>query len=340
MSRLVAPAPVGPVVPADAPTFSILIATFQSRESIVTCVESALAQTVRAAEVIVVDDGSTDGTADALALFAGRITYVRQENRGKAAAINAAARLATAEFVSILDADDVYEPTRIEALTELAVERPDLDILMTDAYLEVEGEIVGRFGEHTPFAKNDQAVAIFEDCFIAWPALRREKLLALGGFDESPLVSPAEDWECWIRMLHAGCVAGLVDEPLLRYRISDRSLTGDRLQALRSRVHVLELAAQLDLSENQRHALEHFLARRRRRVLLAEAEQALRAGSPDARRRSLAVVGSAGMPLRGRVLALAAVVAPRLAGRRLASIEARTGHSRLKRDIPRRARSL
>src|SRR5690348_15900796 len=127
-------------------------------------------------------------------------------------------------------------------------------------------------------------------------------------------------------MLHAGCVAGLVDEPPLRYRISDRSLTGDRLQAQRSRVHVLELAARLYLSADQRSALERFLARRRRRVLLAEAEQALREGTPDARRRSLVVAASTGVPLRSRALALVSAIAPRLARRRLASIEARTGH--------------
>jgi GT2 family glycosyltransferase len=336
--KFVAPTPTRALEPGRTPSFAILIATYQSSGTIVECVESALGQTRPAEEVIVIDDGSTDGTEQVLSPYRGRIRYTRQDNRGKASAINAGARMARADFVSILDADDVYEPERIEALAELAVARPDLDILVTDAYLEVEGDIVGSFLERTPFAATDQSVAIFEDCFIAWPALRRERLLALGGFDESLLVS--EDWECWIRMLHAGCAAGLVDEPLLRYRIGTQSLTGDRLRALRSRVHILELASTLDLSADERRALERFLARRRRRLLLAEAEHALRAHHPDARRRSLAAAFASGMPLRSRLLAFGAAVAPGVAARTLSAIESRSGHTRLKRPLPRRTQSL
>jgi GT2 family glycosyltransferase len=335
--RFVAPVPPPGLQVGAAPKFAILIAAYQAARTILECVESAFAQTVPAHEVIVIDDGSTDDTGAALAPYRDHITYVRQENRGKAAAINRAAHLATAEFVSILDADDVYEPERLEALTELAVARPDLDILVTDAYLEVDNAIVGRFFDRMPFATEQQSVAIFENCYVAWPALRRKRLLALGGFDES--LSIGEDWECGIRMLHAGCVAGLVDEPLLRYRIRSDSLTSDRVNTLRSRVHILELASKLDLSTDERRALGHFLAGRQRRLLLAEAEQALRRHDPDARQRSLAAALAPGMQLVPRLKALAAALAPRAAARRLSTIEARTGHTRIKRAIPRRTQS-
>lgn len=334
MRPILAPDARPDLMRGPAPTFSILIATYEAAASIAESVESALAQTVPAHEVIVIDDGSTDGTQNALARYLGRVTYMRQENRGKAAAINVGARQATGDFVSILDADDVYAEERIEALTELAIQRPDLDILMTDAFFESEGELVGRFFDSTPFAVTDQKVAIFERCFIAWPALRRTTLIAIGGFDESPLVSPAEDWECWIRLLHSGCSAGAVAEPLMRYRIGDQSLTADRVNALRSRVHILELASRLDLSAEERSALGRFLARRRPRLLLAEAEKALREYRGDARRRSLAVAAAPGMPLRVRVKAVAASIAPRVAARRLCAIEAKTGNTRIKRAIP------
>jgi glycosyl transferase family 2 len=337
LRKTVAPPPVRALEPRPAPTFAILIPAYQAASTIVECVESALAQTLPAQQVTVIDDGSTDGTGNALSPYRDRITYIRQENRGKAAALNDGTRRATAEFVSILDADDVYAAERLEALAELAAARPDLDILMTDAHLEVDGEIVGRFCDHTPFADVRQSVAIFEDCFIAWPALRRTSLIELGGFDESLRV--AQDWECWIRLLHGGCAAGLVDEPLMRYRIGAESISSDRLAGLRARVHILELASQLDLSPEEREALEHFLARRRGRVLVAEAEQALRARDPDARRRSVTAALAPGMPVVSRLKALAAAVAPRTAARRLAAIEARTGHTRLKRPIPRRTPS-
>jgi len=311
-----------------------VIATYQAAASIAECVASALGQTAPAHEVLVVDDGSTDETLDRLAPFRDRILYLHQDNRGAAAATNLGARRATGDFVSILDADDVYEPQRLEALTELAVRRPDVDILMTDAYLDVEGEPVGQFFERTRFEVDRQQLAIFERCFVAWPAVRRTSFVELGGFDESLRIG--YDWECWIRMLHAGCRAGAIDEPLLRYRIAgQQSLTDDRIAALRSRVRVLEIASRLDLCEQERGELELYLRRRRRRVLLAESEHALRANHHGARRRSVAVALASGMPLAIRLRALAAALAPRTAARRLAALEARTGHSRIKRSIPR-----
>jgi hypothetical protein len=304
-----------------SPGFSIVIASYQAAATVGEAIESALGQTQAPHEVIVVDDGSTDGTAEVLAPYRARVVQVTQENRGAAAAVNAGVQRATGEFVAILDADDVYEPQRLEALTELALARPDLDLLMTDAYFEVDGRIAGRFCDATPFAAARQNIAIFERCFIAWPAVRRSRLLAAGGFDESLRVG--YDWECWIRLLHAGAVAGLVDEPLMCYRIKGSgSLTDDRVAALRGRVKVLEVASQLDLSDEERAELERFLPRRRRRALLAEAQQALRERSPDARRRALEVARDEGMP------------APATAARRLARRESVTGGSRVKRGLP------
>jgi glycosyltransferase involved in cell wall biosynthesis len=296
-------------------------------------IESALAQTVAPHEVIVIDDGSRDDTEKVTRAFADRITYLKQSNCGVAAAQNAGIAVATGDFVTSLNADDVYEPERLQALGELAVLRPDLDILMTDAVFEVRGKILGRFGERTPFASDHQDVAIFDRCFIGWPAIRRRTLIAAGGYQESLRIG--EDWECALRLLHGGARAGLVDEPLMRYRITGRgSLTDDRLASLRARVDVLELAAGLDLNPAQRTELERLLPVRRRRVLLAEAHQSLRAGSSDARRRSLAVARTAGFPARVRVRALAGAVAPAAAARGLMAREAKSGRSLATRGLP------
>jgi glycosyltransferase involved in cell wall biosynthesis len=330
---VVPPAPFG-LEPSQRPTFSVVIPTYQAAATIAEAVESALTQTVAPHEVIVVDDGSTDRTRSVLEHYRDRISYYCQANRGVAAALNAGIRHATGEFVSILNADDAYEPERIQALSELAAMRPDLDIVMTDAYFEVGGRIVSRFGEHTPFARNDQDVEIFERCFIAWPAVRREALIRIGGFDESLRIG--EDWECWIRLLHAGSAAGLVDQPLMRYRIAGYgSLTDDRVAALHSRVEILERVAALDLSAAQRSALNKYLSRRRNRVLLAELEQAIRSESPGRRRRALRVAIGQRTEAPMRIRALAAALAPRVAAHRLAALEAKAGESRVRRGLPR-----
>lgn len=335
MRPILAPAAPAGLQPGPAPTFSIVTPAYQAAATIVESVESALAQTLPAHEVVVVDDGSTDGTAELLAPYRHRIVYIHQENRGTPAALNAGVYAATGDFVSILDADDVYEPERIAALTDLAQARPDLDILATDAYLEVDGNVTARFYEATPFARERQTLEIVDRCFIAWPAVRRSKLLELGGYDESLKI--AHDWECYLRLLFAGSRAGAVDEPLMRYRIGGSgSLTDNRVEALRDRVRLLERALLLDPPPEERHAIERYLRLRRRRVLLAETEHALRAHQPDARRRSLALAVAPDLPLGTRARALAAALAPRLAARRLVALERQTGHSYTKRAVPHR----
>ena len=332
MRPFLAPPARADLRPGRGPTFSIVIAAYQAADTIADAVESALSQTAPAHEVIVVDDGSTDATRHVLRRYLDRIICIGQDNRGAAAAENVAIRRATGDFVAILDADDVYDQGRLEALTELAIHRPDLDILMTDAYFEIGQKLVGRYCDSTPFAVANQNVAIFERCFVAWPAIRRQALIAVGGFDES--LSIGHDWECWIRLLHAGSAAGLVTEPLMRYRLGERSLTANRIGDLRERVRVLELASRLDLSADERNALDHFLARRRRRVLLAEAEWAMREHKPDARRRAIDVALGGGVPVAIRAKALAAAMAPRAAANRLSAREAKTGASRIKRGVP------
>jgi glycosyltransferase involved in cell wall biosynthesis len=85
---------------------SVVIPTYQRRRFVVRAVESVLGQTVQDSEAIVVDEGSTDGTAEALAGLDPRVYHVWQENRGVSAARNAGIRLARAPIVAFLDSDD------------------------------------------------------------------------------------------------------------------------------------------------------------------------------------------------------------------------------------------
>jgi len=95
-------------------TVSVVIPTYNRRDLLIRAIESVLAQSVAPAEIIIVDDGSTDGTEEALRPLGSRIIYVRTGNRGISAARNAGAGMATGEWIAYLDNDDAFMPQKIE----------------------------------------------------------------------------------------------------------------------------------------------------------------------------------------------------------------------------------
>ena len=321
---LAPPAPSG-LEPGPQPSFSVLVAAYNVAGLIGEALESALGQTRPPLEVIVCDDGSTDDLESALAPFLERITLIRKENGGEATAKNAAAREASGDFLVILDADDVYLPGRLAALAELARARPDLDVLTSDAVLEVDGEAVRRcYTPELPFEVEDQRSAILRRNFVfGLAAVRRERFLEAGGFDES--IRYATDWDLWARLILDGSRVGAVMEPLARYRLRAGSLSGSRVNLLAGRVRVLEkAAAHPSLSDEERRAVAESIALERRRLALAEARAALEGELPDPRRRSLRIAFGRGHGPQTRLKSLAAAVAPRWAASRLAASDRET----------------
>jgi glycosyltransferase involved in cell wall biosynthesis len=314
------------VAPAARPSFSIVIAAYQAAETIGEALASVLGQTVPAAEIVVCDDGSTDDLAGALAASAADVVLVRQPNRGEAAAKNAGVQASSAEFAVFLDADDVFLPERLEALAELASARPDLDVLTTDALLEVDGSVVRHcYDASWEFEVDDQRMAILERNFVfGLAAVRRSRFLAAGGFDES--LRFATDWDLWLRLILDGSRVGLVAEPLAVYRLHATSLSAQRARLLRGRCAVLEKAlARDDLSVPERERARQALARNRREAQLAEAREALVTGAADARVQALRVAAAREVPVATRLRALAAAAAPRRAARLLVREQERSG---------------
>ena len=331
------PAPREPVRPRTRPTFSIAIAAYQAAATIGEALESAFAQTLPPLDVAVCDDGSTDGLEAVVAPWRDRIVFVRQENRGEAAAKNAAARATSGEFVAFLDADDLYHAERLEALADLAVARPDLDVLTTDADLEVEGEVVGRYYPDIAqaFPVEEQALAIIRSDTAVFGAagVRREAFESAGALNER--LRSGGDWELWMLLALAGSSFGLVDEPLYRYRVHQHGTSADQLRGSREAVKIFErVIAVAQPGSREREALEQGLAHHRRIAELTAAEHALRSKAPDRRRRALAIASAPGYGAATRLKALVAAVLPGPAGRRLKRHEAHAGHSRLRKPMP------
>jgi hypothetical protein len=298
------------------PSFSVIIAAYQSADTIAKAVESVLAQSLAAAEIIVCDDGSDDDLGAALAPYRDVIALLRKPHGGEASAKNAAARAATADFVAILDADDAFAPTRLERLAALAQDRPELDILTTDAWLEVDGRAVRRcYTPDWPFAFEHQREEILRRNFVfGLAAVRRTALLAAGGFDES--IERTTDWDCWVRMILRGSRVGVVMEPLARYRVRREGLSADRVGMRRGAVRTLTKAlADPELRPHERPIAETALLGYEHDLRLLEGRAALINGEPGVRRRMLAIARDVGYPPPARTLALLAALAPGPAGR-------------------------
>jgi glycosyltransferase involved in cell wall biosynthesis len=320
------------------PTFSVIIAAYQAAAFVGTAVASALEQVPPPLEVIVGDDGSTDDLNGALAPFGARVRVVRIAHGGEAAAKNAAAGAATGDFLAFLDADDRFLPERLARIGALACERPDLDVITTDAYLVYDGEIVGRcYSEGHRFEEDAQRESILARNFVlGLAAVRRARFEAVGGFDTS--IGYTTDWDLWIRLILTGSEVGFVPEPLAEYRLHEASMSARRAAMSRGRLDTLaRAAARDDLSAAERsvvtrtcEAEEALLAREELRVALLEDD------TPAARRAARVVARSSRQPLATRLKAVVSMLVPSRARRRLEAEERGSFATVGDRRLPRR----
>ncbi|MDO8209851.1 glycosyltransferase [Conexibacter sp. CPCC 206217] len=315
--RLLAPpAPLPAAAPRERPTISVVIPYYRAAHVIAEAVASALEQTLAPDEIVICDDGSPDDLDGALGALRERVIVVRRENGGAAAALNTAAGIASGEFIVQLDSDDTFMPTRIEAISDAIVARPDLDVIATDALIELDGSPVVRFREATPFETEFQRVAVLKHCFFAWPAMRRSRFMAVGGYDER--YRATSDWAGFIRLVLDGASVGMVDEPLYRWRLQPGSISSNGAFNAAEEIRLLQDVMQrYTLAAEELAQANATIALTRQRGLLLEAKEALTDGRDDARNRAFAVVTGSGFTVPTRLKAAATVVSPSLARRAL-----------------------
>jgi GT2 family glycosyltransferase len=304
--------------PVTTPTIAVVIAAFEAADIIATAIDSVLAQSVRPEEIVVADDGSTDDLAGVLARFGPAVRLVRIEHGGEARARNAAIAAATAEFVAVLDADDRFAPGRLAAVTRVLVERPDLDLVTTDAVLELDGRIVGTvYHEGHRFEVADQRSAILDRNFVfGQVVVRRSRMQELGGYDET--ITHTTDWECWIRLVLAGGRLGCIDAPLGVYTMREAAMSASRRHMYEGRVATLtKTLADPRLTGSERARVAARRDAEARRVAREAMRVALVHDEPARRARAWAVARDRRQPTAARVRSLAALAVPTVAARRL-----------------------
>jgi glycosyltransferase involved in cell wall biosynthesis len=215
-----------------APAISVIMPCLNSAQHIGGSIASALGQTARDIELIVVDNGSSDGTLSIVRKIRdSRIRILRQPQRGVSAARNMGIAAARGEFVAFLDSDDTWRPDCLLKLRARLFESPDA-VLAYCGWQNVG--LPGARGE--PFVPPEyetlgKRVALFADC--RWPihaALVRQKaLMAVGGFDTSLTVG--EDYLLWLEVASRGPIVR-VPEVLAFYNFRQAGqATSNRIQA-------------------------------------------------------------------------------------------------------------
>jgi glycosyltransferase involved in cell wall biosynthesis len=266
---------------------------YQGREHLAAAIESVLAQTFEQFELLVIDDGSTDGSSAIARTYARRdprVQYRRQENAGQGAARNAGIEVARGEAVAFLDQDDLWLPNKLARQLPLL---DDTTVVYSDTYILRDGgrSREERLSDHLdgrPVPATLESLIVGNSIPVLTALLSRRLLLAQGGFTSDPALKGVDDYDLWLRLAVAGVTFSYVPEPLAVYRVHEAAMSADLVGMASARLTLFEKLAAHGM-EKQTKAFRSRL-RRERRVLARElwvrgcsviAREGVPAGRPD-----------------------------------------------------------
>lgn len=305
--------------------FSVVIPIFNTRHTLPRTVECALAQTFGDLELILVDDGSSDGSLEAVAgIGDGRVRRLRQARAGPGAARNAGIAAARNDWVALLDADDLWAPDHLEELDRIRRRHPEAGLIGTASVTATPGRaeaaLLGLGGARRGRIATVDLIAAFgraqRPLFTSSAALRKPAWAEVGGFGDHPT---GQDRELFVRLALAGPVAvsdratavalygtgGISDRRVRR----PRPRPPERLEDLAPSVRTL-LEARDSVREPQRRSIDLYA----HCYLHWSVQEAARAGDV-ASLRALRTLYARPVPWRDR-LPLAAGLLPEAAARR------------------------
>lgn len=212
-------------------------------------------------EFLVVDDGSTDDTAEVLRSYAASVAYVRQPHSGVSAARNRGLRLTRGEYVAFLDSDDLWEPHKISRQMRFMQERADAVVVCSEETWIRNGVFVNPRRKHRKYSG-----WVFEKflplCLLSLSSalFRRRVFEEIGAFDEDFPV--CEDYDLGIRLAHRYPVYTLPEALIVKRGGHADQLSKKYWGMDRFRVSALEKALELDLTPEQRRLVHSELARK------------------------------------------------------------------------------
>jgi glycosyltransferase involved in cell wall biosynthesis len=254
---------------SDCASISVVVPVYNGRRYLQGALDSILAQTLMPRELVLVDDGSADGSVDLVAGLATPfpVRVLRQENAGQSSARNLGVAECSGELIAFLDQDDRWYPHHLETLAAALARDPAVAWAYTDFdEIDGEGNLVTRgflreLG--VPHPKTTLTSCIAHDLMVLPSAsmIRRSVLAAVGGFDEE-LVG-YEDDDLFVRIFRAGWQHAFVDRPSIRFRIHGVSSSADRRFFASRRRYAEKLAAAIpDDPRMRRYYLRDLIAPR------------------------------------------------------------------------------
>ena len=229
------------------PKFSVIIPAYNASSTIAKAIDSVLEQSYPADEIIVVDDGSTDATAEQVAGYGAKVKLVQQSNQGVSVARNRGVQEASGDWLTFLDADDWYYPNRLSLYAQLLVQKPELSFLtgdfdyVTPAGDHLRSSMASTQAGRLMLKQAQQGVAVMQGetlgLFIEEHfgdthtlTLRKSTFIELGGYPQGFAV--CEDVNFLIRLTAQSHSVGVVCEPTAAYLIHNSSATrSDPLRA-------------------------------------------------------------------------------------------------------------
>lgn len=210
---------------------SVLLPTYNRAQYLAQALESALNQSYQDVEVIIVDDGSEDDTANVVGTFSDtRVRYIYQSNRGVSAALNTAWHTARGDYCAMLGSDDVWQPGLLQELVPVLDSDSSLAFVYARAQaMDARGNPLSQIlGVSPKYPDAGLKSMLYGDavCGLAC-VFRRACVERVGGFNEALVAN--EDWDLWIRISEHYPFA-FRDKILANYRIHPNSLTGGKSQ--------------------------------------------------------------------------------------------------------------
>ncbi|HEX5323824.1 MAG TPA: glycosyltransferase family A protein [Capsulimonadaceae bacterium] len=241
---------------SEAPTISVVIPAYNAAPYVSRAIESALAQTCPPLEVIVVDDGSSDNTAEVVAAYEPRVRLLRQQNGGPASARNHGVRESKGDWIALLDADDSWLPKKLERQVLLT---DDPRVGLVHCFRE------GRMSSVPDFVTFDR-LWTYNCINNSSVVVRRAAFNEVGGFDEDRSLISLEDYNLWLRIAHAGWKIATCQEHLWRYTPAPGNLSSQSERfALAELVNLDKIAHLLSIDpekvEKKRMAINEWYGR-------------------------------------------------------------------------------